>query len=38
LSLLKVFKRGSQSEKHLDIAIQALQNVITKLDLLDHEE
>jgi hypothetical protein len=38
LSLLKVFERGSQSKKHLDIAIQALQKAIIELDLLDHEE
>jgi hypothetical protein len=38
LSLLKVFERGSQSKKHLDIAIQALQKAITELDVLDHEE
>lgn len=35
---LELSERGSQSEKHHDIAIQSLQNGIAKLDLLDIEE
>ncbi|KAI5420814.1 hypothetical protein KIW84_044586 [Lathyrus oleraceus] len=35
---LELSERGSQSEKHHDIAIQSLQNGIGKLDSLDIEE
>ncbi|KAI5420554.1 hypothetical protein KIW84_044377 [Lathyrus oleraceus] len=35
---LELSERGSQSEKHHDIAIQSLQNGIAKLDLLNIEE
>jgi len=35
---LELSKRGSRSEKHHDIAIQALRKAITELDQLDLEE